>query len=51
LGRSILNKVGQLNASPALRNISGRIATLGRQTIQATPIEIKEQFDRFGLQP
>jgi SAM-dependent methyltransferase len=35
----------------AARPFSGKIATLGRQTIGATSVEIKAQFDRFGILP
>jgi SAM-dependent methyltransferase len=35
----------------AARPFSGTIATLGRQTIRATPVEINAQFDRFGIVP
>jgi SAM-dependent methyltransferase len=35
----------------AVRPFSGKVATLGRQTIEATPVEIKAQFDRFGIVP
>jgi SAM-dependent methyltransferase len=35
----------------AARPFSGRLATLGRQTISATDQEVAKQFARFGLSP
>ena len=35
----------------AARPFSGRVATLGRQTISATDQEVAKQFARFGLSP
>ena len=35
----------------AARPFSGRLATLGRQTISATDQEVARQFARFGLSP
>ncbi len=35
----------------AARPFAGKIATLGRQTISATPQEISAQFTRFGVSP
>jgi len=35
----------------AARPFSGKVVSFGRQTIQATPVEIKAQFDRFGIVP
>jgi SAM-dependent methyltransferase len=43
--------VALLLEEAAARPFSGKIATLGRQTITATPVEIKAQFDRFGIAP